>query len=57
MGTYSFQKASCFFFFKKWLRLPKTSIREVVIKEIHVGGLGGNLGQDKTKIQVEARFY
>ena len=48
--------ADGFLFKDHMLCLPKTSIREEVIREIHVGGLGGHLGQDKTRIQVAARF-
>ena len=35
----------------------KKSLREAVIKKIHVGVLGGHLGQDKNRIQLEDRLY
>ncbi|KAI9165825.1 hypothetical protein LWI28_021185 [Acer negundo] len=37
--------------------LPCTSLRDFLVWEMHVGGLAGHLGRDKTIALVEDRFY
>ena len=39
------------------LCLPRTSLRELVIKELHGGGMSGHLGQDKRWKAVEQRYF
>ena len=42
----------------KWLNCAYwTSFKDLLIWEMHVGGLVGNFGRDKTIALVEDRFY
>jgi hypothetical protein len=46
-----------FIFYNNRLCLPKTSVREFVVTELHAGGIAGHFGRDKTAHLVEDRFY
>jgi len=39
------------------LCIPKTSMRDFLIREIHVGGLSGYFGRNKTIEEVERQFF
>ena len=39
------------------LCIPRTSIRDFLVWEIHAGGLAGHFGRDKTIEEVERQFY
>ena len=39
------------------LCIPRTSLREFLVWEIHAGGLAGHFGRNKTILDVEEQFY
>ncbi|XP_075674943.1 uncharacterized protein LOC142644153 [Castanea sativa] len=39
------------------LCIPRSSVRDFLVWEIHAGGLAGHFGQDKTIEEVECQFY
>ena len=39
------------------LCIPKCSLRELIIKKLHSGGLGGHFGKDKTTLLVKEKYF
>ena len=39
------------------LCIPRISVRDFLVWEVHVGGLSGHFGRDKTIEEVERQFY
>ena len=39
------------------LCIPRISVRDFLVLELHVGGLAGHFGRDKTIEEVERQFY
>jgi len=49
--------AYCFLFWSSRLCIPKTSLRDHMVWELHAGGGVGHEKRDKTILMVEDRFY
>ena len=52
-----FQIHNGYLFKDNRLCIPRTSVRDFLIFEIHQGGLAGHFGRDKTITDVEHRFF
>jgi len=37
--------------------IPKCSLREYIIKELHCGGFGGHFGRDKTLLLIKEKYF
>ena len=46
-----------YLFCSRKLCIPRTSLREFLVWELHAGGLDGHFGRNKTIEAVEHRFY
>ncbi|KAM0066873.1 putative nucleotidyltransferase, Ribonuclease H [Helianthus debilis subsp. tardiflorus] len=52
-----FQLVDGFLFKGTRLCIPKVSLRESLIKEVHEGGLAGHFGADKTTLMLKQHFF
>ena len=46
-----------YLFKRNQLCIPKTSVREFLIWEVHAGGLAGHFGRNKTILAMEEQFF
>ncbi|XP_022847564.1 uncharacterized protein LOC111370094 [Olea europaea var. sylvestris] len=56
-ATDGFRLEEGYLFRANKLCIPRTSVRDFIVWEIHAGGLAGHFGRDKTIEEVECQFY